>query len=252
MEILEGRIKHPTGICGVCGKTTFQPYPTGLWIHQEDNNKKDEMEYSDSDHSIRPATLMELILLDNRNENNLGRGVGTIEWYSGYPEDEFPRGSKEPNPYFKKRGVTKSNHTECLIHRKYWNKLSGKKQKEIEKLIGSVKPGFDRRYGDMDYLKDFLRYSERLNVLQFKKFLKDDKIKFLDKSPKIPTIDYHFSVNSRQGGENLVVINEKKLAVFPIQDKKIKINNKTYLVTNVWERKHHSPTKDIIEVYLRK
>ena len=247
----EGRIKHPTGICGICGKSTFQPYPTGLWIHQEDNDKKDELEYSDSDHSIRPATPIELILLDNRAENQLGRGVGTIEWYGGYPEDEFPRGSKEPNPYFEKRGVTKGNHTECLIHRKYWIKLSGKKQKEIEKLIGSVKPGFDRRYGDHDHLKDFLNSSERINVLQFKKFL-TSKVQTLNKNPKLPIIEYHFSVNSRSGGHPLTIIKETNLSVIPRVDEKIKIENKTYKVTNMWEIKHHSPTIDIVSVYLRK
>lgn len=181
----EGRIKYPKGICGVCGKRTYQPYPTGLWIHQEDHNDKDEMEYSDSDHEIRPANEMELILLENRAENERGGGVGTIEWYSGYPEDEFPSGSKDPSPYFVKRPVEKRYHTECLIHRKYWIKKSDKKQNEVHKLIGSVKPGFDRRFGDHDHLKDFLQHSERKNVLQFKKFL-SSKIQTLDKNPKEP------------------------------------------------------------------
>ena len=247
----EGRIKFPEGICGICGKSTFQPYPTGLWIHQEDNDEKDEIEYSTADHSIRPATFMELILLENRHENRMGRGVGNIEWYRGYPEDNF-HGDGKPNPYFEKRGVMKSLHTECLIHRKYWIKKSGKKQKEVHKLIGSVKPGFDRRYGDMDDLKDFLRNSERGNILQFHKFLRDDKIKLLDKNPKMPTIEYHFSINSRSGGINLTVVNEKKLSVIPTEGEKIKIDNKTYLITNIWDIKHHSPTKDIVSVYLRK
>jgi|APSaa5957512535_1039671.scaffolds.fasta_scaffold30437_5 hypothetical protein len=249
----DGRIKYPTGICGICGKTTFQPYPTGLWLHQEDNSKKDDMEISSVDHTIRPATLMELFLLENRNENRMGRDVGSIEWYGRYPEDDS-LGDGKPNKYFEKRPVVKERHTECLIHRKYWIRKSKKTKKEVVKLIGSIDPCFDRRFGNRDDLKDFLSYSERDNVLQFKKFLSSDRMKSLDKNPKMPILYYYFSLYTRKYGWQKIgnETSSKKLDVLPQVGEKIKIENKTYKITEMSHTKRHSPMKNTRNVYLRK
>ncbi len=236
-----GHVKLPNGICGICGESTVQPYPTGLWIHYQED--ADEDEYQTFDHVPRQANILELLMIKSEDEHKKN-GIGGIEWYH-YDEEA------KASPYCVERGVMKDRHTECLIHKKYWAKELKQSKKDTDKLVGNP----DGDYGYKSTIDDFIMYSERENTLQFKEFITNNKIKKLPQNPPVPITHYEFYIiKGIRHPESILVkkLKESNLDSTIEEGEPFRVDGKTYYISSINDRhRHKSKTKNLIQVHLK-
>lgn len=210
--MMDGDVVVPEDTCGVCGRTMYQPYPTGIWEHL------DPME---NDHCPRKANTVERLLILNLQENR--RKWTELQYYG----DDKP---------------VKRNHEDCLIHKKYWGLTLGKTEKQLDRLVG---------VGGFEENGRFLNFSERKNVLRFKKFTSSYKKEYLNKNPPMPTVILRFLRVKRHQLEFLYEIKNAKAKDLPNIGDKIKIARKRYVVTSISQPHHRNARYDEQHVWLK-
>lgn len=230
-------------VCGICGDIATQPYPTGLYTHD-----RADMPII-SDHQIRSADLLESLLLLNNDENHRSSS-GSWEYYE----------SVDGNLY----GVNR-NHTECLIHRKYWcmhKNLDYFRNRLIGSIVDDRKNDGHYRYikqSEINSLKDrvsgFFHKSERHNVRQFEKFLiKRNSV--LKSNPPNPITKLRFHLVKGRGISHieqilLSTVRDTDLELLPIENEVYVLDGKKYIVTNILAKVFDNTASDtFIDVYM--
>lgn len=218
-----GRIKIPTERCGVCGRIMIQPTPVAIWTHGR--NAEDEGSSEEQDHIPRIATLLELLMFENKREENWDY---VAHW----------------RYYGDSRPVHKERYVQCLIHRKYWLKANEKETR--------ITGGYHLSKNWKEYVKYFIEYSERNNAKKFEKFLLVDN-QILKTNPSEPQIFFEFYIIKGRGinkTANLIKIMNKDEIIYPVLDSEIKIDRKNYIVSSISQPSIINSDKKTIKVYL--